>query len=437
MYQKTILDNGLTVLTVPMTGTKTVTALAVVGTGSKYEEKRVSGVSHFLEHMFFKGTKKRPNTLAISAELDAIGSEFNAFTSREYTGYYVKAKTDKLETAMDVISDMLINSRFASKEIEREKGVIIEEFNMIMDNPIGFVEYLFEECLYKDTPAGRIIIGDKKSISNLTRKDLVDYVNRQYSSHNTFLILAGNFGSKNKGLALAGKYFSSPKFSHRGREFREKAPVVEKQEKPEIKVHYKDTDQAHIMLGVRSFDYTYANWRALKMLSIILGGSMSSRLFLNLRERNGLAYYVRTSAEFYTDSGYIATQAGVPVAKAEKAIGIILAEYKKLTRELVPAGELNRNKELFSGRVALRMESTDNMADWFGRQAVLAGTINRERTVKKSGIYSPEREVRKMRKVRPSAIRAEAKKIFRPERLNLAVIGPYKSKQKFSKLLVL
>ena len=302
MYKVTKLKNGLRLITAPMKGTKTATVLVMVGTGSKYENKNISGVSHFLEHLFFKGTKKRPNTLAISMELDAIGAEFNAFTGKEYTGYYVKSDTTKIEIALDVVSDMLLNSKFDAREMEREKGVIIEELNMYLDNPLMYIEDVFERCLYGNTPAGRDTIGTKETISSFKRQDLVNYLNSQYSTNNTTVLLTGNFGSQVKMTKLVEKYFANPKFNKRGQKFKEKQAVKENQNKPQALTHYKKTDQAHISLGVRTNRYGSKDSHIIRLLSVILGGSMSSRLFINLRERQGLAYYVRTSTESYSET---------------------------------------------------------------------------------------------------------------------------------------
>ncbi len=403
------LKSGLRYITVPIKGTKTATILVMVGTGSKYENKNNNGISHFLEHMFFKGTKKRPTTLAISSEIDELGGDFNAFTSKEYTGYYVKADSDKIEKAIDVVSDMIINSKLDVKEIEREKGVIIEEMNMYKDNPMAYIEDLFEECLYGNQPAGWDTIGTKKNILRFKRKDFTDYLKSQYGINNMIVCVAGNIkkGAKNK----IEKYFSKlPK-----EKFKDKKMVIEKQTEPKIKIHYKKTDQTNLSLGVRAMPVNHKDEYIVKMISILLGGSMSSRLFIELRERRGLAYYVRSQAEFYTDTGYLTTQAGVPVKQLEEAIKIILREYKKITTTLVSEKELQRIKDLFKGRMAIFQEGSDNVASWYGRHIVLRGKA-----------LTPDEFIKKMLDVKAEDIRRVARKIFIDEGLNLAVIGPYK-----------
>ncbi len=408
------LKNGLRFINIPMSGTKTATILVMVATGSKYENKNNSGISHFLEHMFFKGTEKRPNALAVSSDLDQLGGEFNAFTAKEYTGYYIKADSEKFEKAIDIVSDMLLNSKFNSREIEKEKGVIIEEINMYQDNPMAYIDDIFEECLYGDQPAGWDTIGTKENIMRFKRKDFIDYLNSQYGIQNTVICVAGNLGTSNVDLRVSNllkKYFTKLKKTDSVK----KLPAIEKQIKPQIKIHYKKTDQAHLSLGVRAIPVNHKDEYIVKILSIILGGSMSSRLFMELREKKGLAYYVRTQAEFYTDTGYLTTQAGVQVDKLEDSVKIILKEYRKAANKLVSEKELQRVKDLLKGRLAIFQEGSDNMASWYGRHAILRGEV-----------ISPDEFVKKILDVKPRDIQRVAKEIFVNEGLNLAVIGPYK-----------
>jgi predicted Zn-dependent peptidase len=427
------LKNNLRYITIPVKGTKTVTILVIIGTGSKYENRRNNGISHFLEHMFFKGTIKRPNTLALSSELDSMGAEFNAFTSKEYTGYWIKADAEKLGQAAEIVSDMFLNSKLDQREIEREKGVIIEEMNMYRDNPMHYIEDLFEELLYGDSPAGRDTLGTKENILRFKREDFTKYLRSQYNSQNTIVCIAGNVGITNYPLRrpaslakrgesfsetselritnLLNKYFSKIKKS----DFRGKEKVIESQKKPAKKVYFKKTDQAHLSLGVRAYPVGHKYEHILKFISILLGGSMSSRLFIELRERKGLAYYIKTGAELYTDSGYLTTQAGVPVDKVQESAKIILDEYKKLKTNLVPAKELKKIKDLFKGRLALQLEASDDVASWYARQIVL-----------RNKILTPEEYIKKMQSVTAGEIKRVAEEIFVNEKLNFAIIGPYK-----------
>lgn len=402
-----------------MAGTKTVTVLVMVATGSKFEKKADSGLSHFLEHMFFKGTVKRPNTLAISSELDRVGGEFNAFTGKEYTGYFVKVEAGRLELALDVLSDILFNSKFVAEEIEREKGVIIEELNMYLDNPLIHIEDLFEECLYGDTPAGRDTIGTKKTILSFNRRRLLGYVGAQYQASRSLVCLAGRL--KPSVAKTVEKYFGVFPSQLSARSFRDKIRTADKQTGPKIKLRYKKTDQAHLSLGVRALPYGHNDEAAVKVLAALLGGTMSSRLFTELRERRGLAYYVRTHHEAYTDSGYLTTQAGVPIDKLEQSVKIILDEYKKLSGQPVSGPELDKVKQCLTGRSALQLELSDTVANWYGRQAILY-----KEQKQPAEILTPEKYYALIKKVTAADVKRVAEKIFVDRNLNLVVIGPYR-----------
>jgi len=429
MFQNTKLKNGINLITAPVKGTKAATILIMIGAGSKYESRNNNGISHFLEHMFFKGTAKRPTAIGISSELDKLGCEFNAFTSKEYTGYWIKVDANNFEIAVDILSDMIINSKFDADEINRERGVIIEEINMYEDNPMMHIEDVFEECLYGDIPAGWETIGTKENIKNFSREQFTEYFKRQYNTKNTIICLAGNVNSRM--AKMVDKYMGGYKS---GQGFREKEAVKIKLSAPKVKLLYKKTDQAHISLGAHTASYNYPDKLAIKFFSIVLGGSMSSRLFYNLRERNGLAYYVRTGTEFYTDSGYITTTAGVPVAKVKQAIEIILKEYKKISTELITKEEIERNIDLICGRTVIQLEASDNIANWYGRQAVMNLTLKRTKQ-NAPKIETPEEFLKKIRAIKPAEIRKVAKEIFQPKNLNLAVIGPFKEKKEFQKIL--
>ncbi len=424
MYKLKTTSSGLNILTVPMAGAKTTAILVMVATGSKHEQRKTSGLSHFLEHMFFKGTTNRPNALTISSELDRLGGEYNAFTSKEYTGYWIKVAAPEIKPALGVLSDMLLNSKFDEEEIRRESGVIIEEVNMYLDNPIMRIEDVFEELLYGDTPAGWDTIGTKKNISSFTRKDFVNYFKSQYRSKSTFVCLAGKLPANSEKL-LADAFHG-----YNAGSAKRKIKTTDKQSKPAVKIEYKKTDQAHLSLGVRTRPFGDTDEIILKMIATILGGSMSSRLFINLRERNGLCYYVRSGNEGYTDTGYLATQAGVPVDKIEKAIAIIIAEYKKLAETPLEKDELSRIKEFITGRIFLQLESPDDIAGWYAKQLTLAHQQNGKRK-----LMTPEDFVARIKAITPADVQRVAKKIFDPKGFNLAVIGPYTKPAVFQKLL--
>ena len=419
LFKKTTLKNGLRVLTVPMAGTKTVTVLILVGTGSKYETKEISGISHFLEHMFFKGTKKRPDPAKIVEELDRIGGEYNAFTSKENTGFYAKVNYENLDLALDWISDIFLNSKFDAKEIEKEKGVIVEEINMYFDIPMHYVGYLWEELLYGDQPAGWPVWGTKEVVTGLGREQFINYWKSQYSAKNSLVCLAGNFEEKTA-LKKIEKYLGG----FNGREYKNKQEVFENQKKQEVLIHYKKTDQTHLCLGVRGYDIFHKDRYVLSVLGTILGGFMSSRLFQEVRERQGLAYYIRTAVDSNTDNGYLVTQAGVANEKAEKAVKTILNEYKKIKNKKISADELDKAKEHIKGNMLLNLETSDELASFIAGQEIL-----------KKEILTPEEVFRRIDKVSIDDIWRVAQNIFRPEKLNLALIGPFKENKTFKALL--
>ena len=416
-YKKVILSNKAPIITVSMPGAKTATALLIFKTGSRYENKKNNGISHFLEHLFFKGTIKRPNTLALASELDSLGCEFNAFTSKEYTGYWIKAAEKKLSQALEILGDMIINSTMKAEEIEREKGVIIEELNMYEENPMMHIEDVLESCLYGNTPAGWETVGTKKNIQNFKRQDFISYWKAQYGANSACLIMAG--GIKDKDLKRATEIFKSLKDN----KWKKQVKFVSHQTVPALKILFKDIDQANLSLAVRTFPLNHPEEFNTKILSIILGGAMSSRLFINLRERNGLAYYVKTDTEFYSDSGYLTTQAGVPTDKTKRALEIILSEYGRLKTELVSKSELKRAKDLLQGRLLLQMEATDNLANWYARQAIL-----------RDKIMTPVEFMKKINAITPIDLQKTAKKIFIDKGLNFAAIGRFKEAD-FKKVL--
>ncbi len=405
--KKINLKNGMPVFLLKAPNSKSSTILVMFKTGSKYENRKNSGLSHFLEHMFFKGTKKRPTTRDISGELDSIGAEFNAFTGKEYTGYYIKSQKEKFDVAIDVLSDMLMNSKFEQEEINRERGVIIEELNMYENNPLMHIEDIFESCLYGDTPAGWETIGFKESILKLNRKDFLNYYQSQYGPNGSAIFVAGNFSETKLVKNLEEKFSRFKK-----NKYKNKIKLVEKQKEPSLKIKNKKTDQITLSLGFRAFPSGHKDERVLKLLSIILGGSMSSRLFIELRERRGLAYYVRSGVELYSDSGYISVQAGIPKNKLEESIRVILGEYRKLKDDLVSDEEIGKAKDLFAGRLVVGMEGTDDFTNWYGHQFPFTDKF-----------LSPDEVLKKIKKVSSKDIKRVANDLFVNNKLNLAIIG--------------
>ncbi len=420
-YQLHTFDSGLRLVTVPMPGTKTATVYVLVGTGSKYETKEINGISHFLEHMMFKGTAKRPDKLQIARELESIGADFNAFTGKEYTGYYARASSSKLDTIMDVVFDIFLNSRLDAQDIDTERGVIIEEINMYQDLPQHFVHELFEKLLYGDTPAGWDIAGEKEIIQKLTHQQFLDYFNSHYIASNTVVAVAGDIDP----ALIKEKTLEHFKNIRRGEKV-SKPPVVEAQTEPALNIHFKDTDQTHFVLGFRGV-HMYDNRKyALAVLASILGGGMSSRLFQEVRDRRGLAYYVGTSADEYTDTGTFVCNAGVNNAKAMDAIKVIMQELQKVKDHGVTADELQKAKDKSEGGLAIMLENSRAVAQTYAWPVLFENKV-----------LTPEEELAKIKAVTAEEIQALAQEIFRPDRLNLALIGPFKDAEPFKQLLTL
>jgi predicted Zn-dependent peptidase len=417
--KKKTLKNGLRVVTVPMKDNPTVTVLVLVGTGSDYETKDINGISHFLEHMCFKGTTKRPTARSISYELDALGSQYNAFTDHEVTGYYAKADAKKFKQIFDVVSDVYLNSTFPEAEIEKEKGVIIEEINMYEDMPQRHVQELFEQALYGDQPAGWGVAGPKENIKKMTRDDFVKYKNAHYVASSTVIVVAGNITTEQVESEVK-KYFGDISSGVKGK----KKKTIDKQVTPHALLKYKETDQTHFVLGVRTFDMFDARNPVLSVLSSILGIGMSSRLFIKLREEMGVAYYVRSHNDASLDRGVLQISAGVNNTRTKEVIVEILKECTKLKNELVSDMELKKVKSFLSGNMKMSLEATDDIANYYGTQELLKGEM---KTI--------DEKIKAIEKVTAADIKKMAQKIFVDKNLTLAMIGPDKDTQSFVKLL--
>jgi len=418
-YTKKVLKNGLRIITVPMKSNPTVTVLVLVEAGSKYENKENNGISHFLEHMCFKGTVKRPTAAAISEELDGIGSAYNAFTSFEYTGYYAKADYKNEGKILDIVADMYLNPTLPEGEIEKERGVIIEEINMYNDTPSRIVYEQFIKLLHGDQPAGWTTAGPKENIQKMQRKDFIDYRNRHYVASATTVIVAGRINEKEtlKKVTQAFKNVGMWKKE-------EKRKVLESQVAPEVAVFYKDTDQTHIILGTRSFNI-YSRYNPIvRVLGGVLSAGMSGRLFKKLRDEMGICYYVRAEHDTFTDHGAFVVSAGVDSKRVKEAIKAILEELRRLKTELVGKDELEKVKQCLIGNLHLGLESSDSQADFYGSQEIL-----------KEKLKTPEDIVKEIKAVTAAEIKFVAERIFRNEGLNLAIVGKFKEKKEFLDVL--
>ncbi len=416
------LKNGLRVILIDTKAFPTLTTLLLLGAGSRYENKKNNGIAHFFEHMAFKGSKKYPNSFIISSAIESLGGIFNAFTSKDHTGYWIKATSQHFDTLTDVLSDMVLNSFLRDEEIEREKGVIVEELNLYEDTPYRKVGELFEELLYPDSPLGFDIGGTKETVKSFSRKTFTDYMVNLYHPKNAVFIIAGGMDKAKNYLELVEEKFKHWQDGKKG-DFEK---VVEKQNKPKLLLRYKKTEQTHFCLGFRAYSFSDERKYAASLLSVILGGGMSSRLFMEVREKRGLCYYISTGRESYHDVRNFVTHAGVTnsLDKVKEAIEVILKEHKKIVKNEATKEELNKAKEVIKGQMLLSLEDSFNVANFFGTKLIL-----------RDHIITPEEYIEKIEAVRLEDIFAAAEDMFKPEKLNLALIGPYKSENEFEKVL--
>ena len=417
--QKKTYKNGLRVVTVPMKDNPTVTVLVLVGTGSDYEPKDINGISHFLEHMCFKGTVKRPTAQSISHELDSLGCQYNAFTDHEMTGYYAKGDAKNFRQIFDVVSDIYLNSTFPEAEMEKEKGVIVEEINMYEDMPQRHVQDLFGEVLYGDQPAGWNIAGPKENIYKMVRDNFVNYKKSHYVSSNTVVIVTGNITSKEV-YKEVDKHFKDIKTSGKIK----KVKTKDTQTTPNILIKHKETDQTHFVLGVRTFPLFDKRNMTLSLLSGVLGAGMSSRLFIKLREEMGVAYYVRAGNDPSLDHGSFQISAGVNNTRTEEVLKEIIKECNLLVNEKVNENELNKVKSFLIGNLKMSLEATDDIANFYGSQELMKGEIK-----------TLLEKINEIKKVTANDIQKMAKTIFKTNSLNLAIIGPFKDSSKFKGIL--
>jgi len=420
MFKKTVLPNGLRVVTETLANTKAVTVLILVGGGSRYETPEINGLSHFMEHMFFKGAKKFKNTKEVSEAIDGVGGDFNAFTGKEYVGYYVKVAGEHVDTAMDVLSDMMVHAKFDPEEIDRERGVILEEYNMYQDTPMHQIGWDFERLLYGNQPMGWDQVGTKEVIRSLQQKDFFDYRDKFYTPDNTVIAIAGS-ATHEEMLKKIEQYFAGFKD---GKKAYEADKVVANDDSRRVYLRNKKTEQAHVMVGFPAYPELHKDHYALKLLSIVLGGNMSSRMFLSVRERQGLAYYISSSTDDYTDCGAVSTNAGVALDGIDKALTAILEQYKDVAEKKVSEEELHKSKEFLKGKMILRLEDSEEFAHLLGKYDVLYGLPK-----------TPEYIIGEIEKVTPEDLFRVAQELFHNDRLYLSVIGPYEDEERFSKLL--
>lgn len=419
MYKIATFKNGLTLITINLPHLDSVTSLVAVGAGSRYESKEISGISHFLEHMFFKGSRKYPTAEIIATLVDGIGAINNADTSKERTVYWIKSSAKHIQLATDILSSMLKESLLAEEEINREKGVIVEELRMYRDNPQRYIFDLYERLQFGDQPLGWDIGGDEKTIHDLVREDFIKYVDNLYSPKNIVLAYAGKLPADIHELALEF-FLDLPKRS----QYKFKSFKKISQTKPKLDVFYKKTDQANLMLGVQAYDRDDPKKYTARVLSAILGEGMSSRLFIQVRERRGLAYHVSCDYEAFKDAGYMACYAGLKLEKVFEGLEVIKAEIERMSKEKVTDEELKKAKEMIRGRLAIRSESTNFLAEYFACNLVMDRRIE-----------TFDEVLKKIDAVTAQDIKDVASELFQLNRYNLQIIGPFKDHSKFEKIL--
>lgn len=415
------LPNGLRLIFAPLYATDAVTALLFVKVGSRYETAGINGVSHFLEHMMFKGTDKRPTAQDVAKELDRIGADFNAFTSKDATAYYVKADKRHIGTALDVLADMMWHSRFLPEEIERERGVIIEEIHMYQDNPSMYLEDIFEEVVFgAHHPLGRHVIGPKKVIAGMKRETVVSYFEQHYTPSNMVLCVAGNF-SENTVRKQIEKLFGSARRKKSASGFR---PFQKHQRRPAAVVQHRTTQQAHVGFGFPALEHEHQDLPALSLLSVILGGNMSSRLFRKVREREGLCYHISASRHSYADTGVFLIRSGLDANRLLPALRLIVEELQSVKKDGVTEEELANAKEFIRGKLTLKLEDSEEVAHFLAQQEVF-----------RKRVTTPEARLKEVERVRAAGVQDVARRILRRERANFALIGPFKKPQPFLRVL--
>jgi predicted Zn-dependent peptidase len=420
VFERQTLSNELRVLTAPLDHAQSVACFVMLAAGSRYERAENRGIAHFSEHMFFKGTERRPSSRDLTTLIDGIGGEFNAFTSKEYTGYYVRCAGADRDTALDVLLDMLRHSKFDPEEIDREKGVILEEMNMYQDTPRDHIGTVYDDLMYGDNPLGWEVLGTKDTIKGATRETFLDYVDEWYTPERMVVGVSGMVGD---GLIPMLEELMGDLKPNGAR--KPAAAQLDRPAGPRVAVeNKKDAEQAHLILGMPSYPIEHPDRYALQMLSAVLGSGMSSRLFLEVRERRGLAYYVHGFNHSFTDAGSLLAQAGVDIARIDEAIKVIVEQFNRMADEEVGSDELEKSRSMVKGRFVLRTESP---------QGLIMYGLNRE--VLEGEALEPEELLEKIDAVTAADVQRVARELIAKDKLHLAVIGPFEDDERFLNVL--
>ncbi|MBC7644885.1 MAG: insulinase family protein [Thermoleophilia bacterium] len=419
MFNLDQLDNGVRLLTSDHAEAQSATALVMFGVGSRFEQANQCGIAHFAEHMFFKGTDKRPTARDISQEIDGIGGEFNAFTGKEYTGYYVKCAAEHLELAVDVLADQMLGSKFDGEEIDREKGVILEEMNMYRDTPMRYVGNIYDDLLYGNQPLGWDIVGTEDVIRGANRELFTSFLDRWYTGNRCVIGLGGRVSDGAKDLTR--ELFSNMRQPNEGT----RVDAKWEQTSPQVKLFNKESEQAHLVIGLRAPGVLSEDKQAISVFNAILGGGMSSRLFVEIRERLGLCYYVRSFHDAYTDTGSFAVSAGLDTGRIDMAITAIIDEMWKFLAEPPAEAEFRKAKNYLKGRFVLGIEDPRGLIMYGVRKEAVEG-----------GFTEPAEALAKIEAVTMDNVMRVARQILNPDLLNLAIVGPFEDQARFEKLLV-
>ncbi len=419
-HEITTLKRGLKVITAPMPEMESAAIGIWVRCGSRHEAKRLSGISHFIEHLVFKGTRKRDGH-DISMAIEGIGGHMNASTGEEFTFYYCQVVKDKLAFALDTLIDMVLHPTFRTEHLRNQKAIIVEEIKMYLDRPATLVQDLLSGLVWPDQPLGRPILGSQKTIMGIERKDIVAYKNRMYTAPNIVIAVAGDVNHADVVTGVK-KYSRSFKQGRANRHTAARNP----QRKPAFLIHTKETEQTHLSLGVRTFRRHHPDRFGLKLISTILGENMSSRLFREVRENLGLAYSISSGIDRYLDTGALVISGGVVTVKTKDALKVILREMRKLKRVSVSKDELERAKQYVIGTVRMGIEKTMSRMIWTGEDMLLSGKF-----------FSPDELIEKINRVTTDDIRRIANSLFRSSRLNIAIVGPLSAKEKIGDIVEL
>ena len=418
-YKKLTLSNGIRLILVPVQDNPSVTVVISCECGSENESRNINGISHFLEHMLFKGTPQRPSALIVSSELDSVGAESNAMTSNQVTMYYAKAQKKHWKKLFDVISDIYLNPIFPTTELEKERGVIIQEIQMYKDLPHKYVWNLLSELLYGDTPAGRPVIGSIENVRRFSRKDFLNYHKKHYIPQNTVVVVAGDVDEK-----AIKEQVKKTLGSINGGHKENKKTFRENQKAPALTLLKKKSDQTHMVMAFRGYKISDKKSIVASVLMSILGAGMSSRLFQRLREEMGACYYVYSYHEAEKDRGLAPIATGIDPKRACEVIEALIDECKKLTKEKVSDAELNKVKDYKVSHLYMGLETTDSLASYYMSEEISGGRIK-----------NPLDREKEIRSVTPDSIMELAKELFTDKNLNLAIIGDIKDESKIKKSL--